>query len=149
LWRNVAQPKGIAVSVLTLSRNLFARHLDLYGQVGTWKRRTQGEPVTPDSDRSSAYKRRDPVTDGNWQAVFEDPHLWTQESLPVIMDVPQSLMVSAVGPLLEGESFAYCAHDKAVQAGDMLLLDGIFYSVSSSKVPSPAVYREVTLKRLS
>lgn len=137
------------MSVLSITRNLFTRHLAAYGTLATWKRRTQGEPVTPDSDRSAAYKRRDPVTDGNWQAIFEDPHLWTQEVLPVIMDVPQSLMVSSVGPLLEGESIAYCAHDRAVQAGDMMLVGGIYYSVSSSKLPSPDVYREVTLKRLS
>lgn len=137
------------MSVLTITRNLFARHLATYGSEAVWKRRTPGVPVTPDSDRSAAYGRRDPVTESNWQATFADPHLWTQETLPLIMDVPQSLMVSSIGNLLDGESSAYCAHDKGVRAGDMMLLDGIYYSVSSSKLPSPEVYRELTLKRLS
>ncbi len=105
--------------------------------------------MTADSDRSAAYKRRDPVADANWRATFEDPSLWTQEYLPLILDVPQALMVSSVGSLLEGESLAYCAHDRAVRVGDMILSGGIYYSVTSSKLPSPEVYRELTLKRLS
>lgn len=137
------------MSVLSITRNLFARHLATYGTSATWQQRNQAVPATAGSAASSAYKRRDPVTDGDWQATFADTDLWTEATLLLIMDVPQSLMVSSVGPLLEGESFAYCAHDQAVQAGDMILTGGIYYSVSSSKLPSPEVYRELTLKRLS
>lgn len=139
----------MAERVLKIARKEFTNHLRDYGLDAQWKHRLANAPVTPGSSLSEAYKRRDPVTDSNWQPDFSDGSLWRDETVRVVTDLPQTMAGGNYGAgLVNGDATAYLAHTVAVEAGDVLIVEGIVYEVSDSSLPTPPLYRQLTLQRL-
>lgn len=139
----------MAERVLKIARKEFTNHLRDYGLDAQWKHRLANAPLTPGSSASAFYRQRDPVTDPNWKAPFDDGSLWRDEAVRVVMDLPQTMAGGNYGAgLVNGDATAYLAHTVAVAAGDIIIAEGIVYEVSDSSLPTPPLYRQLTLQRL-
>ena len=136
------------MSVLTIARNIFDRHLAAYGVQATWRERTDVTPSTGDSDISTAYKRRDPVDDSNWRDLYDDPTAWIDHDIVICFDLPSTEQSQNVGMMVSGTSVGYVLYDKGVKVGDMIVYAGTRYLVDGSRLLNPPAYREVTLRKV-
>ncbi len=136
------------MSILSMARNVFGKHLDAYGVRAVWRERTDATPATGDSDISTAYKRRDPVDDSNWRDLYDDPAAWIDHDILICFDIPAEQQSQNVGMMVSGTSVGYVKHDTNIQVGDMIAYSDVRYTVDGSRLLNPPAYREVTLRKV-
>lgn len=134
-------------TALNLAREQFAAHLGAFGVDATWRRRSS-TAVTTSGDISERAQRPDP-NDTGWVRELDDPRVYpTAGTIRVLKDVPEDVSFQNVGHLLAGQTIGYTTHDVDVRADDILEIDGGRWHVDGSRLVSPAVYRELTLRRI-
>ena len=137
----------VLTQVLTICRGEFSKHVDAYGVDARWHRRSNNIRTTG-SDISVAASSPD-HTDTTWVPELDDPNIYpVVADIHVLKDIPEDISFGAVHHILSGQSLAYVEWDTQVLADDILVMDSERWHVLGSRLVSPAVYRELTLRRV-
>lgn len=124
----------------------FEAYVQAFGISASWKQRSAALGQTSGA-LSAAAGMPDPV-DTEWVANLSNPQLYG-EARPVLVvkDVPASLQSENVGQMITGTTTGYCRLADAVEEGDVLRIEGVHWYVDGSRIVSPPIYRELTLRR--
>lgn len=128
------------------AKTYFDQYVEAFGRPARWRRRTSATGNTSGS-MSAAAGIADPVDDG-WVDRVEDPLLYEEAgSVLIVKDVPGSAQAENVGQMVTGTALAYCRTEDEVEQFDVLIIDGVRWHVDGSRLTSPPIERELTLRR--
>ena len=140
---------GIFITAGNIAKSQFETGLLQLGKQCTWKRRTAAMPDSG-GDISAAYGHND-MQDAGAVLDTEDPKLFTNGgTIRVWMNASTRDQAVAAGQIATGSTMGWVILDTDVTDGDMLvLLDGTgSWRVDGVQVPTPPIYRELTLSKV-
>ncbi len=131
----------------TICKSEFETYLTQVGTLATWYQRNSTVPASG-SAISTAAAHLDP-TDTVYVPEPGATSLYTNKgSILVAKDIPSKLQAEAAGQMVSGETIGYTKVANTVAAGDLLDWSGEKWEVIGARPVSPAIYRELTLRRL-
>lgn len=132
-------------TALELARAEFVKHLNVFGADATWRRRSDAVPDSGGS-LSAAAGQGDPL-DAGYVPTYDDTDLYQVfGEIKVMKDIPEDANFLKAGNLVSGEAFGYVRWDDEVVPEDVLVIGDERWKVVRSRVVTPAVYRELTIK---
>lgn len=139
-------PDGLFAAAGSVAQSAFELALEQLGKSAVWKRRTTAVPNSG-GDISDAYGHNDPQDDGA-PLDPDDPDLYTSGgTILVWMNASTRDQVVAAGMIETGNTMGWVRADTLVADGDVLVVDGHRWVVGGVQVPTPGIYRELTLTR--
>jgi len=137
----------VYAAVTALAKDQVETYLEQVGALATWKVRSAATPLSA-SDISAAFGHADPVDTG-WVRELDDPDVYTTQTtrIRIAKDIPTTSQADDAGQMVTGSTVGYCSADKAVAVGDALVIASLNWLVIGSRLTSPAIYRELTLRQ--
>jgi len=133
-----------------MAQQIFETNLAQHGTTVSWHKRIAERP-TRDTDIATAYGRPDPVADDTVPDWLNTSIFNAAVSAKVWIGKRRWTPPDELAMLLRerGQVDCYCALGTEISQSDILLIDGVPWSVESHNVPSIAAMRELNIRRLT